>query len=63
MMATIPFMQTQLKRLDASNLFQGLVITVIIISALLIGAKTHNLPAQFITVIGVVDLSITIFSQ
>lgn len=61
MMATIPFMQTQLKRLDASNLFQGLVIAVIIISALLIGAKTHDLPAQFITAIGVLDFGITIF--
>ncbi|TRX55650.1 ion transporter [Thalassomonas sp. M1454] len=61
MMATIPFLQTQLKRLDSSNLFQGVVIAVILISALLIGAKTHDLPSQFVTVIGVLDFAITIF--
>ncbi|OUS27283.1 cation transporter [Thalassotalea sp. 42_200_T64] len=61
MTVSISLFQNQLKRIDSSKFFQGVVITVIIISALLIGAKTHELPAQLITVLAILDLSITAF--
>lgn len=61
MTISISLLQNQLKRIDSSKLFQGLVISVIIISALLIGAKTHDLPKQVITVLALLDMGITIF--
>ncbi|KGJ91101.1 ion transporter [Thalassotalea sp. ND16A] len=61
MTVSISLFQNQLKRIDSSKFFQGVVITVIVISALLIGAKTHDLPAQLITVLSILDLSITAF--
>ncbi len=53
--------QQYLKKIDTSNVFQWLVIAVIIISALLVGAKTHNLPPTAITILGYLDLGVTIF--
>jgi len=53
--------QSQLKKIDGSNLFQGIVITVILLSALLIGAKTHDLPSQVVTLLAFLDAGITIF--
>ncbi len=53
--------QSKLKKIDASNLFQGIVITVILISALLIGAKTHDLPSQAVMLLAFLDAGITIF--
>ena len=61
MTLSISLFQNQLKRIDSSKMFQGLVISVIIISALLIGAKTHDLPSQVITVLALLDMGITIF--
>ncbi|WOH37777.1 ion transporter [Thalassotalea fonticola] len=61
MTISISLFQNQLKRIDSSKIFQGLVISVIIISALLIGAKTHDLPSQVITVLALFDMGITIF--
>ncbi|WNC69797.1 ion transporter [Thalassotalea nanhaiensis] len=61
MTLSISLFQNQLKRIDSSKMFQGLVISVIIISALLIGAKTHDLPTQVITVLALLDMGITIF--
>lgn len=61
MTLSISLFQNLLKRIDSSKMFQGLVISVIIISALLIGAKTHDLPTQVITVLALLDMGITIF--
>ncbi len=54
-------MQRRLKEVDSSKWFQGVVIAVIILSALLVGAKTHNLPAQAIVVLAALDVAVTVF--
>lgn len=51
----------KLEALNESKLFQTLVILVIIISALTIGARTHNIPENFLVVLQILDFSITIF--
>ena len=53
--------QRRLKKFDNSKIFQGVVIAVIILSALLVGAKTHNLPPAAIQVLGVLDVAVTLF--
>jgi voltage-gated sodium channel len=53
--------QRRLNKIDSSKFFQGIIIAVILLSALLIGVKTHNLPANFVTVLVLLDLIITIF--
>jgi voltage-gated sodium channel len=53
--------QRRLKIIDSSKLFQGVVIAVILLSALLIGAKTHNLSANAMAILTLLDLCITIF--
>jgi voltage-gated sodium channel len=53
--------QTRLKKIDSSKVFQGIIIAVILLSALLIGVKTHNLPENFVSVLAVLDIGITIF--
>ena len=58
--AVIKFQQ-KLKAVDSSKIFQGSVIAVIILSALLVGAKTHNLPSQALTVLAILDLAVTVF--
>ncbi|NQY88286.1 MAG: ion transporter [Colwellia sp.] len=61
-MASIIFSaQRRLKKIDSSKLFQGLIIAVILFSALLIGAKTHNLSSNVVAVLALLDLGITIF--
>jgi len=51
----------KLEKLNNSKLFQTLIILVIVLSALLIGAKTHKLPDNFMGILQILDLSITIF--
>ncbi|MDO6445745.1 ion transporter [Colwellia sp. 1_MG-2023] len=53
--------QRRLKKIDSSPIFQWTVIGVIIISALLIGAKTHDLPAPAVHLLSVLDSAITVF--
>ena len=53
--------QHQLKKIDSSKVFQGIVIAVILLSALLIGAKTHNLSENTIAVLLLLDVGVTIF--
>jgi voltage-gated sodium channel len=53
--------QGRLKKIDSSPLFQWSIITVIIISALLIGAKTHDLSPQSLKVLAFLDNAITVF--
>lgn len=51
----------QLEKINESKIFQTSVILVIIISALAIGAKTHNLPIHFIEILAIADIAITLF--
>jgi len=51
----------QLKRIESSKLFQGSVITIIILSALAIGAKTYELPPLAEQTLGILDTAITLF--
>jgi len=53
--------QKQLHRLDSSKLFQAVIIAVIIVSALSIGVKTHNVSEQWIKVLITADVAITVF--
>jgi voltage-gated sodium channel len=53
--------QDRLKKIDSSPFFQWSIIAVIIISALLIGAKTHDLPPQAIRILTFLDNAITVF--
>lgn len=53
--------QAGLKKIDSSKIFQGVVIAVILLSALLIGAKTHNLSENAIAVLVMMDLAVTVF--
>ncbi|MEW6983402.1 ion transporter [Colwelliaceae bacterium 6471] len=54
-------LQRRIKKIDSSNLFQWTVIAVILLSALLIGAKTHKLPEQALTALAFLDIMVTIF--
>lgn len=51
----------QLHRIESSTLFQGVVITIIILSALTIGAKTYDLPPLVEQSLSVMDTAITLF--
>ena len=53
--------QRQLSRIDTSKAFQGIVIAVILLSALMIGAKTHNLSANVVAVLLFLDIAVTVF--
>lgn len=53
--------QQYLTKIDSSKIFQGIVIAVIILSALLIGAKTHNLSANAVAVLLMLDVAVTVF--
>ena len=52
---------SQLHRIEASNLFQGSVIAIIILSALTIGAKTYDLPPLVEHTLTLLDSAITVF--
>lgn len=51
----------QLKRIESSTVSQTVVISIIILSALTIGAKTYDLPPLFEHSLSVMDNAITIF--
>jgi len=51
----------QLRRIESSTLFQGVVIAIIILSALTIGAKTYDLPPLVEQSLSVMDNAITLF--
>ena len=48
-------------RIRNSKFFNGLVITVIIASALYAGISSYDLPAEYIYYLSVFDYAITIF--
>jgi voltage-gated sodium channel len=51
----------KLEKINDSRLFQMSVVLVIVISALSIGAKTHNLSSGFIEILAFADIAITFF--
>ena len=51
----------RLRRIESSKVFQGAVITIIILSALTIGAKTYDLPPLVEKSLIVMDNAITLF--
>lgn len=51
----------QLRRIESSKIFQGVVIAIIILSALTIGAKTYDLPPLVESSLTVMDNAITVF--
>lgn len=53
--------QTQFQTLRNNKLFESTVIAVILFSALVIGAKTYNMPPSLLSLIGVLDVAITLF--
>ena len=61
MKAIVFKVQDYLHRVNSSPIFQWAVIAVIIISALLIGAKTHDLPPEIVNVLSFLDQAITVF--
>lgn len=56
-----PSLLEQLRRIESSRLFQGAVISIIILSALTIGAKTYSLPPLASNALLVMDYAITLF--
>jgi voltage-gated sodium channel len=54
-------LQTKFNALQSNKLFELFVISVIILSALLIGAKTYDLPPLLLTVLGWLDVAVTMF--
>ncbi|MCH8498713.1 MAG: ion transporter [Marinobacter sp.] len=56
-----PSLLEQLRRVESSRLFQGAVITIIVLSALTIGAKTYALPPLASHALLVMDYAITLF--
>jgi voltage-gated sodium channel len=46
---------------DSSKVFQGIVIVVILLSALLIGAKTHSLSPNAMSILLMLDIAVTVF--
>ncbi|TQV88697.1 ion transporter [Aliikangiella coralliicola] len=47
--------------MNQSKIFQVSVVLVIVFSALSIGAKTHNLPVEYIQALVIADVAITVF--
>lgn len=54
-------LQQKIQSLHANKLFEFCVVSIIIFSALVIGAKTYDIPQVAIQVIGWLDLLITVF--
>ena len=51
----------QLRRIESSRIFQTVVISIIILSALTIGAKTYELPPLAEQSLSLMDTGITLF--
>ncbi|MCV6587931.1 MAG: ion transporter [Marinobacterium sp.] len=58
---TITELQNRFQILKSNKLFELTVIAVILFSALVIGAKTYNLPPALLSFISVLDVAITLF--
>ena len=53
--------QAGFAKLSQNKLFETLVVCIILFSALVIGAKTYDMPPALLTVIGWLDYAITMF--
>lgn len=54
-------LQARFERLRSNKLFELFVVLIIVLSALLIGAKTYELPPIARTVLPILDMAITLF--
>jgi len=54
-------LQTAFFQLRNNRLFEWFVVSIILVSALVIGAKTYSLPEQLLSWIGFLDTAITVF--
>lgn len=54
-------MKLTLQKIHDNKIFEWSVVTVIILSALLIGAKTYQLPPYVISVLTYADIAVTLF--
>ncbi|PSJ46651.1 cation transporter [Zobellella endophytica] len=54
-------LQAQFLRLRSNRLFEGFVITVIVLSALVVGAKTYDNTSRFEHILAVLDAAVTLF--
>jgi voltage-gated sodium channel len=54
-------LQTRLYTLRSNKLFELFVVSIILLSALVIGVKTYSMPSGLIRFIGFLDIGITIF--
>lgn len=54
-------MRNRLKQIQDNKIFEWSVVTVIILSALLIGAKTYHLPPYVVTFLNYADWAVTLF--
>ncbi len=54
-------LQERFYRLRNNKAFEWFVISIIVCSALMIGANTYDLPSTFVSVLKVLDFSITLF--
>ncbi|MCP8686690.1 ion transporter [Marinobacterium sedimentorum] len=61
MSEAIPNLQSRFERLRANKLFEALVIGIIIVSALLVGAKTYSETSRFEQALRVLDMGVTAF--
>jgi len=53
--------QSRFHALRSNKLFESLVIAVILFSALVIGAKTYDMPPALLSVVSVLDVAVTLF--
>lgn len=54
-------MLARLQQIESSRIFQGAVITIIILSALTIGARTYEVPPLVSQILSILDNAITVF--
>ena len=55
------YMKQRLEALHRNRLFEAAVISIILVSALLIGARTYEQVSQFDRIMGVLDWAVTVF--
>jgi len=54
-------LQSRLFTLRSNKIFELFVVSIILLSALVIGAKTYSMPSGLISFIGFLDIGITVF--
>ncbi len=61
MTESMPTLQSRFERLRANKLFEAVVIGIIIVSALLVGAKTYSETSRFEQALQILDMGVTAF--